>query len=139
MTGLHPITDSDARDADHIIVVPPRRPEDFAIPLSDGRRLWISPPLATEELPGLLEVLLREGATDGPTTAARTCLPNNIQRQRKPRKPTLASAAKQARKAGIEVGRYEIKPDGSIVIVPGQPAPDADANPWDVVSAAREQ
>jgi hypothetical protein len=40
-------------------------------------------------------------------------------RQRKAR-PTLASVAKQASKAAIEVARYEIKPDGSIVVVTGK-------------------
>ena len=39
---------------------------------------------------------------------------------RKPRKPTLANVAKQASKAGIEVARYEIKPDGTVVVVTGQ-------------------
>jgi hypothetical protein len=39
---------------------------------------------------------------------------------RMPRKPTLASVAKQASKAAIAVARYELKPDGSIVIVTGQ-------------------
>ena len=38
----------------------------------------------------------------------------------KPRKPTLASVAKQASKAALEVARYEVKPDGSIVIVTGK-------------------
>ena len=41
-------------------------------------------------------------------------------RQRKPRRPTLASVAKQASKAGIEVARYEIKPDGTVVVVTGK-------------------
>jgi hypothetical protein len=46
------------------------------------------------------------------------------------RKPTLVSVAKQAAKAGIEVARYEIDPDGKIVIVTGKPdATEAD-NPW---------
>jgi hypothetical protein len=39
---------------------------------------------------------------------------------RRQRKPTLASVAKQACKAGLEVARYEVKPDGSIVIVTGK-------------------
>jgi hypothetical protein len=39
---------------------------------------------------------------------------------RKPRKPTLAGVAKQASKAGIEVARYEVKPDGTVVVVTGQ-------------------
>ena len=39
---------------------------------------------------------------------------------RKPRRPTLASTAKQASKAGIAVARYEVKPDGTVVVVTGQ-------------------
>jgi len=39
---------------------------------------------------------------------------------RKPRKPTLVSVAKQANKAAIPVARYEMKPDGTVVIVIGQ-------------------
>ena len=40
---------------------------------------------------------------------------------RRPHKPpTLARVAKQASKAAIAVARYEVKPDGSIVIVTGQ-------------------
>ena len=38
---------------------------------------------------------------------------------RKPRKPTLASVAKQASKAAIAVARYEVKPDGTVVVVTG--------------------
>ena len=40
---------------------------------------------------------------------------------RKPRKPTLASVAKQASKAAIPVARYEVKLDGTITAVVGQP------------------
>jgi hypothetical protein len=56
---------------------------------------------------------------DGPRTPAR-----------KPRRPSLASVAKQASKAGIEVARYEIKPDGSVVVVTGEPESTALENPW---------
>ncbi|WP_156928884.1 hypothetical protein [Bradyrhizobium sp. th.b2] len=35
------------------------------------------------------------------------------------RKPTLASVAKQAANAGIEVARYEVDGDGKIIIVTG--------------------
>jgi hypothetical protein len=42
-------------------------------------------------------------------------------RTRKPRKPTLVSVAKQAGKAGLAVARYEVEPDGKIIIVPGKP------------------
>ena len=47
-----------------------------------------------------------------------------------PKPPTLASVAKQASKAGIEVSRYEIKPDGSYVVDIGKPEPAAPDNPW---------
>jgi hypothetical protein len=37
-----------------------------------------------------------------------------------PKPPTLASVTKEARKAGIEVARIEIKPDGTVVAVVGK-------------------
>jgi hypothetical protein len=49
---------------------------------------------------------------------------------RKLRKPTLASVAKQASKAGIEVSRYEVKPDGTVVAVVGKPESATPENPW---------
>jgi hypothetical protein len=49
---------------------------------------------------------------------------------RKPRRPTLATVAKQANKAGIDVARYEIRSDNTIVIVTGKPEPAAPENPW---------
>jgi hypothetical protein len=55
--------------------------------------------------------------------------------KRSPRKPTLLSVARQARKAGIEVARYEIEPSGKIVVVTGKGdsvSVEAD-NPWDQV------
>jgi len=42
---------------------------------------------------------------------------------RKPPKPTLDSVVKSARKAGIDVARYELKPDGTVVVVIGKPEP----------------
>jgi hypothetical protein len=65
----------------------------------------------------------------------RCSMPAPPKRKRK-RKPTLASVAKQAAKAGIEVARYEVAPDGKIIIVPGKPeiAPDVtERNEWDTV------
>jgi hypothetical protein len=57
-------------------------------------------------------------------------------RQRSRRRPTLLSVAKQAKKAGIEVARYEIEPSGKIVVFTGK-RDDADVkaslNPWDEV------
>jgi hypothetical protein len=56
-------------------------------------------------------------------------------KKRSSRKPTLLSVAKQARKAGIEVVRYEIEPSGKIIIVTGNGDSDGDNsdNPWDTV------
>src|SRR5262249_28615510 len=48
---------------------------------------------------------------------------------RRPRRATLVSVAKQASKAGIAVARYEVKPDGTIVIVTGQ-GESTEPNPW---------
>jgi hypothetical protein len=59
-------------------------------------------------------------------------LPHGLRAEgvRKPRRPTLSSVAKQARKAGIAVARYEVKPDGSIVIVTTEGEPIEASNPW---------
>src|SRR5262245_13528164 len=43
-----------------------------------------------------------------------------LEGQHNPRKPTLVSVAKQANKAAIPVARYEMKPDGTVVVVTGQ-------------------
>jgi hypothetical protein len=58
------------------------------------------------------------------TSAARTAP------KRRARKLTLASVAKQASKLGLAVARYEVKPDGSVVIVTGDPEPTDASNPW---------
>jgi hypothetical protein len=53
---------------------------------------------------------------------------------RKPRRPTLTSIARQAAKAGLEVSRYELDPDGKISIVIGKPGAETTiSNPWDEV------
>jgi hypothetical protein len=46
--------------------------------------------------------------------------PENFDRSKRKRTPTLAGIAKQAGKAGIEVKQYEVKPDGSIIVVTGK-------------------
>jgi hypothetical protein len=134
MTHFLPTTNPlAARDDDHTIEIPPedrtivipsRRPDDYAVALPGGRRLWVSHPLSVEDVPGLLDIILREWS------AARANLSGNRHRQRKPRRPSLASVAKQASKAGIDVARYEIKPDGSVVVVTGEPESTALENPW---------
>jgi hypothetical protein len=52
-------------------------------------------------------------------------------KSRAPRKPTLVSVAKQASKAKVEVARYEVKPDGTVVVVPGKPEKLVFKNEWD--------
>jgi hypothetical protein len=51
------------------------------------------------------------------------------------RRPSLRSVLAQAERAGFHVGSVEVRPDGSIVIVPArgqEPVSDA-GNPWDEV------
>jgi hypothetical protein len=48
-----------------------------------------------------------------------------------PRKPTLVSVSKQASKAKLEVTRYEVKPDGTVVIITGKPEKSVFENEWD--------
>lgn len=48
-------------------------------------------------------------------------MPISSKTRKRQRKPTLAKVAQQAKKAGIEVARYEWRPDGTIVVVPGKP------------------
>ena len=50
--------------------------------------------------------------------------------RRRQRKPTLVSVAKQVNKAAIAVARYEVKPDGTVVVVTGAPEPAAPENEW---------
>jgi len=97
----NPIAASVDDDDDHTIVIPPRTPDDYAVALPGGGRLWFSPPEAW--LLRALEAML------GGLVAVR-----------KRRRPTLVSVAKQANKAAIPVARYEMKPDGTVVVVTGQ-------------------
>jgi len=71
--------------------------------------------------------LVRRGAAELP-------LRKPVTKQRK-LKPTLVSVAKQAEKAGLEVARYEVDPDGKISVVTGKPditTPET-GNEWDSV------
>lgn len=51
-------------------------------------------------------------------------------RTRKPPRTTLASVAKQANKAAIDVARYEVRPDNTIVVVTGKSDPVVPEDPW---------
>jgi hypothetical protein len=70
------------------------------------------------------------GEADQSPTGQPVSTTKRARRQRKPRRPTLASVAKQAKTAGIEAARYEIKPDGTVVVVTGEPEPAERGNPW---------
>ena len=116
---------SDAEDAD-----PDRRAEmmrdakqavDVLNRLSSGRQ---SPRILAEAARELdCSVKTKpEPSPDGPRTPAEAA--------RKPRRPTLASVAKQANKAAIAVTRYEVKPDGTVVVVTGQGETTEPKNPW---------
>jgi hypothetical protein len=57
----------------------------------------------------------------------------NLPKPRKSDKPTKnrkPNVIQQARTAGIDVARIEMKPDGTVVIVTGKPEPAAPENPW---------
>ena len=59
-----------------------------------------------------------------------TAPPSKVKRRRK---PSLVSVAKQAAKADLEVARYEVDPDGKIIIVTGKTGDVTTGNPWDEV------
>ena len=52
--------------------------------------------------------------------AAGLDLGEQKKRQRRVRKVTLANVAQQASKAALEVARYEVRLDGTIVVVTGE-------------------
>ena len=98
--------------------------------------------IAIPELSADLAALLEEALSDGDWRTldqiARAFEPPappmpqpKPPRQRNPRqrKPTLASVAKQASKAALEVARYEVQPDRTIVVVTGK-SESTEPNPW---------
>ena len=89
--------------------------------ISDARIILNSPCLAITHSVLPLPTPLPDGVRT-PTAKKRPT--------RRPRKPTLTSVAKQANKAAIDVARYEVKPDGTVVVVTGAPEPAASENPW---------
>jgi hypothetical protein len=69
---------------------------------------------------------LRTAKAANPSPLRRMIAPTvdePVTRTRK-RKPTLAGVARQAVKAGIEVARYEVRPDGTVAVVTGKPTID---------------
>ena len=58
----------------------------------------------------------------------------NLGSRTRKRRPSLASVARQAERAGIPVAGYEIRPDGTIKIITGKPDDEKpDPNEWDGV------
>jgi hypothetical protein len=58
-----------------------------------------------------------------------------VMKRARQRKPTLASVARQAAKAGIAVARYDFRPDGTISIVVGKPVGNADIDMDDTTAS----
>lgn len=56
-------------------------------------------------------------------------------KQRRRRKPSLVTVAKQAAREGLEVARYAVDPDGKITVFTRAPMATAnpDGNEWDTV------
>src|SRR5262249_41688259 len=120
MTHPSPTTDPNAArdDDDHTIVVPP---EDRCLVVPDGLRTS-EPPSGRERLARRLAALV-EAQEHRPRTAAEACVLRGLEAmlgvrklRQVVRRPTLASVTKQARKAGIDPSRIEIKPDGTYVV-----------------------
>src|SRR5262245_32645154 len=76
------------------------------------------------------ELRLFIASSASPPKLPKASQPPKSSKPRKPRKPTLARVAREASKAGIEVARYEVKPDGTVVAVVGKPEPTEGTNPW---------
>ena len=60
------------------------------------------------------------------------------ERVKRKRRPTLSGIARQAKRAGIEVARFDFRPDGTISFATGKPdhvtTPDHnDSDEWDSV------
>lgn len=62
----------------------------------------------------------------GPDAALARALYGEQPKRTRKRKLTLAGAARQAKRAGIEASRYDLRPDGTISVVTGTPAETGD-------------
>jgi len=88
-------------------------------PAGAGANLWdrqrlLDAPFLFHQL--MAQAQFKREAADPIPTPTRT----------RQRKPTLAGVARQAVKAGVEVARYDFRPDGTISIVTGKPVGDID-------------
>jgi hypothetical protein len=100
----------------HITFRPFDPPEFFVLYNPRGERIEV--PLGEHiDLPDVAEKILNSRAQSQPGAPVPA---DPVRKPRKPRKPTLVSVAKQANKAAIPVARYEVKPDGTVVVVTGE-------------------
>jgi hypothetical protein len=53
--------------------------------------------------------------------AADLVAADQTKRQRRARRVSLSAVAKQANRAALDVTRYEVKPDGTVIIHTGEP------------------
>jgi len=105
-----------------------------ALPATPKSEVWCAEQV--NRLLGEMDEFFARRASEAPAEAvpeppdpSQPEQPQRSPRQRKPRQPTLASVSKQARKAGFEVARYEIKPDGTVVVITGK-SESTEPNPW---------
>ena len=75
--------------------------------------------------PDLERRLTSDVVTDDSVEDVKPVKPAKRTRQRK---PSLAAVARQAAKAGVEVARYDFRPDGTISIVTGKPVGDIETD-----------
>jgi hypothetical protein len=65
---------------------------------------------------------------------ANICLGAPTPKRQRKRKPAFVSVVRQAAKAGLEVARYDVDPDGKISVVVGKPevaSNQMSGNEWD--------
>jgi hypothetical protein len=98
--------------------------------LSDQLRLRQEAALAEPSTPAWKRAMIAASLQD--EAREREAQPKRTRK----RKPTLASVARQAAKAGVEVARYVFRPDGTIGVVTGKPDAITNLdgpNEWDTV------
>ena len=102
---------------------------------SCGLRSWRCPPSHLINLPGLRQRLEYRSRLEfeafcrsHPELADEDDAEGEAQpvKRTRQRKPTLAGVVRQATKAGVEVARYDVRPDGTISVVSGKPVGDID-------------
>jgi hypothetical protein len=71
---------------------------------------------------------MRESAR--PVAAARSPQPSK-KRRTSFTKRDLMRAVEALQAAGLQVASIRIEPNGAILLIPGEPVPNSEPNPWD--------